>query len=256
MSHLRLLTRADDAGLNHTTNRAIRASVKQGIVRNISLLATAPAINEAAEVLGDLAEIVDFGLHVCLTSEWRHPRYRPVSEKAAALTRPDGTFPATVAELRDLGPVPETVEEEVESQLRKLLELGIEIRYLDEHMLVGDIDAISPVLDSIAKKHGLLRDRTLRESKRLVRLPEWSAPGPHPGTELADHLSGLASGTYLIVGHPGFKADEMQQLVGVANPNEDALQARNRERRMFTDIEIVDYCGNAGIELLRYRDLA
>ena len=44
MDSIRLVTRADDAGLNKTVNRAIRSAANDGIVRNISLMAPAPAI--------------------------------------------------------------------------------------------------------------------------------------------------------------------------------------------------------------------
>ena len=80
MEGIRLVTRADDAGLNLTSNKAIRASVRQGIVRNVSLLAPGPYIEHAAETLGDLAGQADFGLHLCLTAEWANLRWGAVSD--------------------------------------------------------------------------------------------------------------------------------------------------------------------------------
>ncbi len=261
MKTIRLVTRADDAGLNRTTNRAIRATAKQGIVKNISLLAVAPAIDDAAEVLRDLAGSVDFGLHACLTSEWRHPKFRPLSRSAAAesLVRKDGSFPATIDELASLLPDADgdadAVAVEMAAQLDRIRKLGFEPTYLDEHMLFGSVDGLASVLVSFAKEHGLIYDRSLIERKTMTRLPGWSGPGPHPGTELADHLSSLDAGTYLIVGHPGFKADEMQRLRHESEKGVDVLLDHNRQRRMFADIEIVDYCENAGVELLRYSDI-
>ena len=98
MAGIRLVTRADDAGLNGAVNRAIRSAVNDGVVRNISLMAAAPAIEDAASVLGDLSKSVDYGLHVTLTAEWENPRWGPVldGERVASAVRRDGTFHVTV----------------------------------------------------------------------------------------------------------------------------------------------------------------
>ena len=252
MASFRLLTRADDAGLNRSTNRAIRASVKQGIVRNVSVLATAPDLEDAAELLLDLDGLVDFGLHVCLTSEWKQPRYTPVSGNAKSMIRSDGSFPAGVEELATLEPDVDEVADEVRAQLERLRSLGFDVKYIDEHMLVGSITTVRDGIVEVASNASLVYDRELTETGDIARVPNWNGPGPHPGTELADHLSSMEWGTYLLIGHPGFKADEMQGLKLESGAERDILQERNRERRMFADIEIVDYCDNAGVNLLRY----
>ena len=255
MATIRLVTRADDAGLNHSTNRAIRASVKQGIAHNISLLATTPSIEDASKVLADLHGIVNFGLHVCLTSEWRNPRFKPLGSKVQSMVRDDGSFPASLDELATHAPKDDEIISEVTAQYEKLISLGFQLSYLDEHMSIGGIAGIADVLTDFAKENELVYDRTLRNAQVISPLVGWQGPGPHPGTELADHLSSTPAGTYLVVGHPGFKSDEMQQLRRDAGDEYDALQERNRQRRMFADIEIVDYCDNAPVKLLRYTDL-
>ena len=255
MATIRLVTRADDAGLNHSTNRAIRAAVKQGIVRNVSLLATTPSIEDGSEVLADLDNTVNFGLHVCLTSEWRNPRYRPLNGNVQSMVRDDGSFPSSLDELATHAPKADEITNEVTAQYEKLISLGFKLSYLDEHMSIGNIAGIADVLTDFAKAHELVYDRTLRNAQVISPLVGWQGPGPHPGTELADHLSSIPAGTYLVVGHPGFKSDEMQLLRHDAGDDYDALQERNRQRRMFADIEIVDYCDTAPVKLLKYSDL-
>ena len=255
MAIINLVNRADDAGLNHSTNRAIRSAVKQGIVRNISLLATAPAIEDASEILADLQNSVDFGLHACLTSEWRFPRYKPLDSSVQSMIRDDGSFLSSLDELATHAPKTDEVIREITAQYEKLISLGFELSYLDEHMSVGDIAGIADVLTDFAKERDLVYDRTLQNAQVISPLVGWQGPGPHPGTELADHLSSTPAGTYLVIGNPGFKSDEMQQLRRDVGGDYDALQERNRQRRMFADIEIVDYCENARVKLLRYTDL-
>jgi hypothetical protein len=48
----------------------------------------------------------------------------------------------------------------------------------------------------------------------------------------------------------------MEYVRGPGQKPGEVMMARSRERRMFADIEIVDYCEVAEIRLLRYSDLA
>lgn len=254
---VRLVTRADDAGTTRTTNRAIRAAARDGIVRNVSLMAPAPEIEHAAETLLELGETIDFGLHVTLVCEWQNLRWGPVSDPSAvgSLLRRDGTMSPTVSDLNLLRPRMEELLLEVEAQYDRLRSLGFTLRYLDEHLGVGAINGLGEQLERFAAGKGLVCDRSLHDSRRLVDLPGWHGPAEHPGTELADFLAGVPAGTYLLVGHPGFKEEEMQLLRLPGHEAGEAALMRNRDRRMFMDIEIVDYCQNVGIELLRYSEL-
>lgn len=257
MSSLRLVTRADDAGTNRTTNRAILASVREGIARNVSLMAPAPHIEHAAETLLGLADEIDFGLHVTLTAEWQNLRWGPVSDPSSvrSIMRRDQTFPASVADFNLLHPDIDEIMVEVAAQYDRLVGLGFKLSFLNEHMMIGTLPSLGERLNEFARERELVSDRQLVESDRLATLPGWSGPGEHPGTELADHLSGIESGTHLLVGHPGYKEEEMQRLRMPGHAAGEAALQRNRERRMFMDIEIVDYCQNTRIELLRYTDL-
>ncbi|MFW5689448.1 MAG: ChbG/HpnK family deacetylase [Spirochaetota bacterium] len=257
MSGIRLVTRADDAGMHAVANRAIRESVLHGIVRNISLMAPAPAIRHAYEALGELGGRVDFGLHVTLTAEWETVRWRPLTKGAATGTfvQPDGTMHRSVQDVASAAPDLDAVMEEVAAQHELLTNLGFVLTYLDEHMLVGEVAGLAERLSEFAAAHGLLNSRELRANGSLTPLPGWSGPGEHPGTELADHLSQVAAGTYLLVGHPATKDDEFQSVRTADQLAGDAAVERNRQRRMFMDIEIVDYCENVGIELLKYSEV-
>lgn len=257
MSNIRLITRADEAGLNRTVNKAIRSSVKQGIARNIGLLAPAPAIVDASERFEDLAGEVDFGLQVCLTAEWENVRWGPVAGAAQVPTivRGDGTFAFSIGELIQLDPAIDELMNEVNTQYEKLCALGFTLTFMDEYSTYGDIPGLGNELSSFARSKGLIYHPTQTAEKTIQPLPAWPGPGEHPGTELADHLSTVESGTYLLAGRPAFKTDEIEYLKRPGEPRGEALLTRNRQRRMFADIEIVDYCENVGIEPIRYSSL-
>ena len=134
MAGIKLVTRADDAGLNLTSNKAIRASVRQGIVQNVSLLAPGPYIEHAAETLGDLDGQVDFGLHLCLTAEWANLRWGAVSDpkNVTSVLRGDLTFPATCDELSAGSPIIEEMMIEVDHpRWGKAKQIGFPIKFSD-----------------------------------------------------------------------------------------------------------------------------
>ncbi len=257
-----LVTRADDAGLHPVSDRAIRDTAVKGIVRNISLMAPAPAVANTFEVLGDLEDRVDFGLHVTLTAEWRNLRWRPLTAPAAhgdmarTFTRPDGTMHCSVDELVATAPIPSLLMAEVEAQYNKLTSLGFEISYIDTHMGVDSVPDLADALADFARRHNLVNNRALLADGTLQRLPDWPGPAEHPGTELADHLASIEPGSYLLVGHPATKSEAIDEFYTADGARGDVTLRRNRERRMFMDIEIVDYCEAAGVRLFRYSELA
>ncbi len=257
MKGINLVTRADEAGLNRTVNKAIRSSVKQGIVRNISLLAPAPAIAHAAESFDDLNDEVDFGLQLCLTAEWENLRWGPVAGAAQVpgIVRDDGTFPFSYAELAKLNVSADEIMLEAKAQYEKLVSLGFHLVYLVAHQEIEGLGGIREKLADFSAKNNLIYAGNPGNAPTVSPLPGWAGPGEHPGTELADHLATLKSGTYLLAGRPAFKTEEMENLKQPGRPRGAVLFSRNRERRMFADIEIVDYCENAGIQLFRYSSL-
>ena len=257
MSGIRLVTRADDAGMHQIANRSIRDTVQQGIVRNISLMAPTPAIRNAYQALGELGTRVDFGFHVTLTSEWQNLRWGPLSggDAAKSFTQEDGSFPYTVSSLAGMNPDLDALMLEVDAQYELLVNLGFRLSYMDEHMGVGDVPGFAERLADFAEAKGLVNSRLLYERGSFVGIPGWDGPAEHPGTELADALSQVADSTYILVGHPATKDEEMQRFIHDGLSKGEAAIQRNRQRRMFMDIEIVDYCENAGIELVRYSNV-
>lgn len=251
MDTIRLVTRADDAGMHAVTNRAIADTVVNGIVRNVSIMAPAPAVRNAFQELGELADSVDFGLHVTLTAEWSNLRWKPLHPNAS-ITRDDGTMHYSVADLQAASPDLDALAQEIQAQYELLTNLGFRLRYVDEHMGVGSIPGLSERIALFAREHNLIYDRTLQDSGLLQRFPQWDGPKDHPGTELADQLSTMEPGTYLLVGHPVTKDEALNRIHTRKQSPGEMVQSRNRQRRMFMDIEIVDYCENVGIELCRY----
>ena len=78
MESISLLTRADDLGSSHAANEAILLVAEAGFVKNISVMAVCPHLEEAAEMLSGRTDVA-FGLHACVNSEWDRILWPPLS---------------------------------------------------------------------------------------------------------------------------------------------------------------------------------
>lgn len=87
MKSIRFITRADDAGSSRSANRAIAQVVDGGFVRNVSLMACGPAIEDAAQLLAHRKDVC-FGMHTTLNAEWDKVKWRPLLRTAFSLTVP------------------------------------------------------------------------------------------------------------------------------------------------------------------------
>lgn len=75
-----LITRADDFGSSHSANQAIYEVSKKGIVKNVSVMACAPYLEEAAEMLASSKDVT-FGMHSVINAEWDRVVWGPVAPK-------------------------------------------------------------------------------------------------------------------------------------------------------------------------------
>jgi len=91
----------DDLAMCHGANRAFLDLARAGLVTSGSVMVPCPWFREIAEAAsGDAA--LDLGVHLTLTSEWRHYRWRPISttSRASGLIDGEGYFWRDVASLR------------------------------------------------------------------------------------------------------------------------------------------------------------
>ena len=129
-----VIPHVDDLGMCHAGNRAFLELAARGLVTCGSVMVPCPWFREMAEA-GVADPSLDLGVHLTLTSEWRHYRWRAVSttSRASGLVDEDGFLPRDLATLRRML-VPEAVEAELRAQVELARAAGLRPTHLDAHM--------------------------------------------------------------------------------------------------------------------------
>jgi predicted glycoside hydrolase/deacetylase ChbG (UPF0249 family) len=147
-----LIIHADDLAVAHSENQASFKAMKEGVVNSASIMAPCPWLPEVA-AYAKTHPNHDLGMHLTLTSEWKHFKWGPVSDCAELCGLVDslGHFYDNCADFAALAK-PEAVEAELRAQIEKAKSLGIEPTHLDSHM--GCLFFQNQVLFSLYLKMG------------------------------------------------------------------------------------------------------
>jgi hypothetical protein len=144
-----LIIHADDLGVAHSQNRASIMGLENSPVNSASIMVPCPWFPEIAAYAREHRS-ADLGLHLTLTSEWKHYKWGPVSSKDSvpSLLNKNGYFYATVDSLVK-NASPAEVELELRNQVKKAYRFGINVTHLDAHM--GGAMATTAFLEAYIK---------------------------------------------------------------------------------------------------------
>lgn len=129
-----LIINADDFGMNLTGTEATEKALEAGIVSSTTVMTPCSWFPQAAEYAREHPE-ANIGVHLTLTSEWKHYKWGPVLGMSAV--------PSLVDEqgymFDDVAPVYahaklEDVEREIRAQVDKAIKAGIDVTHIDSHM--------------------------------------------------------------------------------------------------------------------------
>lgn len=246
---IRLITRGDDAGCCRSANRAIRAAFQQGILRNVSVMAPAPELEDAADQLANLQGLCA-GLHVTLNCEWDRPKWGPVLDPAdvPALVDQQGHLLTNPKDLHERNAPLEQMIAEVRAQLDLARQVGFDIRYIDQHMGVGWVNGLDEAITELARQEGLIKGSSgpWRRFEKIDKdLP--------PHRRLAQQLATAQPGTYLVVGHPLLAEDaDAREICREGNPPGSIADDRENQRLMFMDQAVLDVVKRRDIQPIRY----
>ena len=129
-----VIIHGDDVGMCHSANTSAADALEKGIVTSGSIMIPCPWFLEAAEYCHKNPE-ADLGLHLTLTSEWKHYRWRPVAALplVKGLVDDEGCMHDDVRSVYANTSVKEA-EAEVRAQIEYALSCGIQPTHMDSHM--------------------------------------------------------------------------------------------------------------------------
>lgn len=256
---IRLVTRADDGGLQSAATLGVIDAFDRGVVRNASVMVPTPGFAAAAPLFAAAAERgLCIGLHVTLNAEWDGIRWGPLSpiDRVRSLVASDGGFfpnPWRLSEGHRYDPVEVLLE--MEAQLSHMRNAGVEPKYFDSHMGVLGRPELAGVAAEFSRRTGLLTiDGRLKVLPRVE--PKNAAGGKtgktaeaeiDPWGQLRLRLEAAPAGTWLAVWHPSRDEAESRALRHPGLAPGQIAREREAERRMLTATETREWFERHGV---------
>jgi predicted glycoside hydrolase/deacetylase ChbG (UPF0249 family) len=257
---IRLIVRGDDMGSSQASNDAVVRCFKDGVMRDVELMAVGPWFPEAARLLRENPGL-DVGLHLALTSEWDNVKWRPLAT-APSLVGRDGYFHPMIwphphyGKERALKEQPWKLDE-IERELRAQIELTRRevphLSHLSDHM---GFQSLGPDVVALVRRLGAEFGLDIDPEALGARYVGWDGKAETSAEKTASFarvLEALSPGTWVFVDHPALDTPEMRATGHVG------YQTVAVDRQGVTDAwtspaarEIVK---RRGIELIGYRDL-
>ncbi len=253
-ARIKLITRGDDLGCARSLNRAVKECYQNGILKNCSVLAASPFVEEAAKSLAKTKGLC-FGLHCDLTSEWDNVKWGPVAprEQVPSLLDSKGHLHQTNEAVRANAKADEALIE-LQAQLNKVRRLGFDIKYADLHMgTVQFVTGLPERFGEWCKKNRLIDTRQIGGRLNLPRTSP--VDRKHPGDYVADVMNALKTakdGEYLIVGHLAYDDEEARTLGHPGYPGVAVAHNLNWERLAYVDARMVKFVKENGVQPIRY----
>ncbi|MEX2286536.1 MAG: polysaccharide deacetylase family protein [Planctomycetaceae bacterium] len=271
-----VIIHGDDAGMSHTVNRGTIEAMRDGIVSSTSIMVPCPWLPEFAEHARKNPDD-DYGIHLCLNSEFGGYRWGPVAprEKVPSLLDKDGYLHHGSAEVAANAKTAE-VEIELRAQIERAKQFGIPLSHLDTHMgtLLMRPDFVEvyvnlgieydlPVLfirkipPAIKRAYpGLARDnadkliKVLDEKKLPVldRIYQFYSGDDHDRRKALylSTLRNLEPGVTEIIIHCGYDDAELQAITS-------SHFIRDSDRRVFSDPEVIAEVKKIGVEVITWK---
>jgi chitin disaccharide deacetylase len=262
-----VILHVDDLARCHGGNLAYLELARVGLVTSGSVMVPCPWFREIAEAAA-ADPVLDLGVHLTLTSEWRHYRWRPLStaSRASGLIDDYGYFWRDIAALR-AHLVPEAAETELRAQIDRVLGAGIKPTHIDAHMAAAMLPELLDLHVRLGLDYGLvpglprgIRWAPEREgyAEALARLDAAGLPVidhfrgtlPVPADEVRpryrEAIEALQPGVTLFALH-ATKPGEIEAIAP------DHAGWRTREFALFATGAVAEWCSAAGVTPIGYR---
>lgn len=251
-----ILIRVDDIGMNHSVNTAMREFIRTGVPFSATVMVPCPWFTEAAKILRDNPQ-VSVGIHLTLNSEWSDYRWGPLLGASAVPTLVDekGYFFHTGAELHANGMDPGEAKAELRAQIRRALDAGLDVDFLDYHMLTAvSTPELRAVVEELAAEFNVGLSHYFGEPSVSL----WDVEPAQKLVTLLDTVKRAQPGVpTLLVLHLGLETPEMNALVDANNPADPYRVAKHRAAELdaITSPAFRQAAAERNVRFVTYRDL-
>jgi chitin disaccharide deacetylase len=263
-----VIIHADDIGMCEATIPAMAELLDFGLVSSCSVMVPCPWFPLAAEWIR-LHPETDAGVHITLTSEWAHYRWRPVStaSQASGLVDPDGFLLKTTRQVQRRGK-PDAIFKEACAQVALARRFGMQPSHVDSHMFSLKGDFLSTYLRLVRKVRlpALIDRRALEKWRRrgagALKVEEQGIPvfdcigsPPNSGRPedrvaiLKSVFSSLPPGLSCVLLHPAQDTAELRAIM----PN---WRYRVADLKAFQSVSLKKYLRSLGIQIITYKTLS
>lgn len=272
-----VIIHTDDIGMCQASVAAFIDLWEFGLISSGSVMVPCPWFLAAAKYCREHPE-VDMGVHITLNSEWETYRWGAVStsDPLSGLLDEAGYLhqwqPAVFAQAD-----PAAVQVEIQTQVQKALNAGINISHIDTHMgTVAHIKFINAYIQTAIRHHvpamilrldvegykqvGMDSASALQAVQEVARLEEMGLPlidrissiaveQPENCLEKAkETLVNLPAGITHFIIHPSKDTPELREIV-------PAWAFRVAEYQAFCSEELRRFVKDSGIQIIGYQDL-
>ncbi len=266
-----VIVHADDIGVSHSVNRATIAAFEKGLVNSGSIMVPCPWFPEIAAHARERDDL-DLGLHLTLTSEWKHYRWDGVLGAGATPSLHDdqGFLHADTPQVARNAD-PREAEREIRAQVERALAFGVRPTHLDSHM--GSLFATPELFQvylRVAADYGLPalvpRDALSARAPEILRqLPAGTilvdrlamATPRVPAEQWEDFYIGvieqLQPGVTEIIVHLGYDDAELRSVTE-EHPDYGAAW-RQRDFDFFTSDRLAQLLEDRGIRMVTWREI-
>jgi predicted glycoside hydrolase/deacetylase ChbG (UPF0249 family) len=259
-----LVISSDDLGMTLSINRGIEMACRRRALTSANFMVPCPWFEHAAKEFRDAQ--IDLGVHLTLTCEWDHYKWRPLSHGRSLLdTR--GYQHSSIQGLME-NATAEDIRGECRQQIATALSRGLPIVYADLHMCIPTIEkdpisgamrvlnpdhelALMRIVDGIAQEFGLaypyaLHEEGLRHFKSALSISGKSR------SAVESYLTSLEAGVHHLSCHCSAATEEQGSLTASSNDNHPwAVAYRITDLECITAVWFKDLLQACQIELVR-----
>jgi len=250
-TRLRLICRMDDAGSCRSAYEAIEEVLANGYARCVSVMACCAYFDEAAEMLRRHPEAC-IGVHLTLNAEWDDVKWGPVlpPDRVPSLVDERGMLLPHPRASHERGADPDEVLAEMEAQLARMREAGLDVKYMDQHMGFGWLEGVAERLEGLAR-----REKLLQTPDKAAGLPVVGGQFADIGDQIVARLRAATGGLYLLVGHPGYDRPDMRAFGHAGLEPGQVARERVRQRLQFMSPKVAEYAAAHGVQFVTYADV-